>query len=254
MQIIDLLKKLIASEKSEREIGNLAAAETFAAKAQELLTKHKLEMTDVEFAAEEANEPIIGENISTDDLIGIDSKKTNDRWHSVLFSAIADANFCKVMSGKSNRFVIVGRATDRATTAALFTYLSQACIEMARRECSANRYHTGISIFGYDSVRSGRRGSSAENRAFVSSFKTGFAVAIYHRLQRKKAELKAGAQQQGLIRIDQMEKAVAKEFKNIFPGSYTAKQRVTARNARGYDAGKSYGQAVGINNSLRLKG
>ena len=100
MQIIDLLRKLIAQEKSEREIGNLAAAETFAAKAQELLTKHKLDMTEVEFAEEEANEPVIGECIDSNDLLGIPAKSKNDRWHSVLISTIAAANFCKVLSGK----------------------------------------------------------------------------------------------------------------------------------------------------------
>jgi hypothetical protein len=244
MKIIELLRKLIASEKSERELGNLAMAESFAAKAQELLTKHKLEMTDVEFAAEEANEPIIGENVSSDDLIGIDAKKSNDKWHSILISVIADANFCKVMGGRGNHFVIVGRESDRLAVKALFTYLSQACIEMARRECNKAR---PISIFE-------RRGQSAQNRGFISSFKTGFAMAIYQRLRVKKMELKAGANVQGLIRIDQMERAVAQEFKNIFPNAYTKSSRVSARDAGGYNAGKSYGSAVGINSSLRLKG
>lgn len=185
------------------------------------------------------------------DLIGIGAKKSNDRWHSVLLCAIAEANFCKVMCGRGgNRFTIVGRASDRAAAATLFTYLSKACIEMARCERSKNRA-TGISIFGFDSARS-VRGSSAENRAFVSSFKTGFAVAIYHRLKIKRAELKAGAQAQGLIRIDQMERAVDAKFKDIFPGSYVAKHRIAARNEAGYSAGKSYGTAVGINSRARL--
>ena len=50
MEIVDILNKLINSERSERELGNVAAAETFAAKAQELLFKHKLTMTDLDYA------------------------------------------------------------------------------------------------------------------------------------------------------------------------------------------------------------
>ena len=50
--VIDKLRKIMAHAASAREIGNLAEAEAFAAKAQELLLRHKLDMTEVEFAAE----------------------------------------------------------------------------------------------------------------------------------------------------------------------------------------------------------
>lgn len=245
MQIIELLKKVIAQEKSEREIGNLAAAETFAAKVQELLTKHKLNMTDVEFAAEEANEPILAECVSSDDLLCLNAKTKNDRWHSILISTIADANFCQVICGKSNRFVIVGRDSDRQVVKMMFTYLAQACVEMARRE--ANSARCKIGFFSGD-----RRGKSAANRVFISSFKTGFALAINTRLQAKRLELKAGAQSQGLIRIDQLELATNTAMKRLFPNARQVSERVTSRSAVGYYAGKSYGSAVGINSTARL--
>jgi hypothetical protein len=238
MQIIDLLRKLIASEKSEREIGNQAAAEAFAAKAQELLLKHKLEMTDVEFAAEEIEEPVLGEQMDASEMIGMPDKMKSDRWISVLLTGIADANFCKVLSGRGNRFVVVGRASDRAATSALFIYLSQACIEMAPKHADTNGYGKRIC-------------PSALRRSFLSSFKIGFAVAIYQRLRVKKAELKAGAQVQGLIRIDQMERAVADKFKEMFPHTRNG-GAISCRNNQGYQAGKSYGGAVGINSTKRL--
>ena len=40
--IISLLRKLMAQADGEKAVGNRAAAEAFAAKAQELLLKHKL--------------------------------------------------------------------------------------------------------------------------------------------------------------------------------------------------------------------
>lgn len=46
--IIEKLRKLIAMEQSARSIGSLAEAEAFASKVQELLSKHKLEMSEIE--------------------------------------------------------------------------------------------------------------------------------------------------------------------------------------------------------------
>jgi len=43
------LRKLITHEKSARSIGSIEEAESFAAKIQELMFKHKLAMTDVEY-------------------------------------------------------------------------------------------------------------------------------------------------------------------------------------------------------------
>ena len=50
-QIIEKLRKLIAHEQSARTIGNIAEAEAFASKIQDLLTAHKLDMSEVDFQA-----------------------------------------------------------------------------------------------------------------------------------------------------------------------------------------------------------
>ena len=141
--IINLLRKLIAQADGEKAVGNLAAAEAFAAKAQELLLKHKLEMSDVEFAASEADEPVLGEVIYGDDLTGKVYNYTrhkSDGWISILMNACAKANFCKLLKMRAGRnaMTIVGRASDREAAKALFAYLSQACLEMAPREADMN--------------------------------------------------------------------------------------------------------------------
>ncbi len=238
-KVIYLLRKLMAQADGEKAVGNMAAAEAFAAKAQELLLKHKLEMSDVEFAAEEVNEPVLGEVIIGDDLLekeyGYDRKR-NDRWVGILMNACAHANFCKVLSmrGGKNRMTIVGRASDREVSKALFTYLSNACLEMAPREADMNEAYERI-----------------ERRTFVTSFKLGFACAISGRLTKKMAELKEGTQQQGLIRIDQMEKATAAKFKELFPKTMNSGS-AHASNGMGFRSGTTYGRAIGINSTKRL--
>ena len=232
LQIIDILRKLIAQEKSERALVNLAAAETFAAKAAELLIKHKLDMSEVEFAEEELNEPVASEVFSAADMLDLPDKRTHDNWIGILLVGVSSANFCKVIRAQqSNTVHIVGRTTDRSTTVVLFEYLSKACIEMALREADD-------------------RGLN-QRRSFISSFKLGFASAIQERLRVKHVELKETAAEQGLMRIDQMERATAAKVKEIFPELRKAAPAV-AYNRCGMSAGRAYGHAIGINSTKRL--
>lgn len=232
MDVISLLKKLIASEESERKIGNREAAEAFAGKAQELLFKNKLEMSDLELAEEEAAEPIADEIMSAAELLNLSSSRS-ENWAGVLINGICKPNFCKVIRSRPNVFTVVGRKSDRTAVMTLFVYLSKACIEMAPREAAA-----ACGPYGYQ-------------RSFVSSFKLGFASAICERLRVKLAELKSATQEQGLIRIDQMERAVSQKYHELFPHTRTG-GAVRARNYSGYSVGRAYGQSVGINSRPRL--
>ena len=234
MEIVDLLNKLINSERSERELGNVAAAETFAAKAQELLFKHKLTMTDLDYAAEEADEPVVGEVFSAEELLDMPPKSSKDTWLGVLFNALCKSNFCKVIHNRGNNYTVVGRLSDRNAVSMLFVYLSKAAMEMSKQ--AAN-----------DRALDGSR------RSFITSFKLGFASAIGDRLRVTTQELKAGAQEQGLMRIDQLEKKVSDKFRDMFPHA-TSGRSVSAKNYSGFSAGKAYGHAVGIGGGPRLTG
>lgn len=239
--VIDKLRKLISHSESARAIGSIAEAEAFAARAQELLTRHKLDMTDLEFDASEAEEPILSEMVDGGELLGLPDKMRTDRWLAILISGIAESNFCKVLTGRGNRFVIVGKESNRQTTLALFKYLSEACREIAPREARKADF-APINIFQH---------KRQTRKSFVSGFKLGFAVSICGRLRVKKLELQAGAQAQGLIRLDQMERATSKTFKELFPKtSHPSTQE--PKNKTGFVAGKAYGAAVGINSTLRL--
>jgi len=235
VNVIELLQKLIEHERSARAIGSIAEAETFAAKAQELLTKHKLEMTDVEFAAEEAAAPPEEERFYVNTKLGMSSNR-NDGWIGVLIEAISRANFCRVIrrhvTSGTNVFSIVGRKPDRDTTKALFIYLSEAAIQTSVREA----------YLGDAPVASAGE--------FMRGFKFGFAAAIADRLAIKKKELTAGAGTQGLIRLNQIELAVKEKYDELFPDTVTS--TVSTRNHDGYVAGHAYGQAIGINATKRL--
>lgn len=241
MNIQDTLRKMIEHEKSARKIGNQAEAEAFAGKIQELLLKHKLEMSDIEIAEQERNEPILEEWFSIPEVLDLPIKRRHDTWFGLLLSSITRANFCKVLQTHvSNTYTIVGRESDRDVSKQLFEYLSKACIEMAP--------HEALKHFGPSPVRGMKH---PEERTFISSFKVGFAVAICNRLHVKMEELKAGATEQGLIRVDQLTKATEEKFDELHPETRkTAPPRVSSYS--GFQSGKEYGSAVGINSIKRL--
>lgn len=234
--MIDKLNKLIAHEKSARAIGSIEEAETFAAKIQTLMFAHKLEMSDLEYAAEEANEPVDSELVSEYDLTGA-RRNTNrsQSWVGVLVNAVAKSNFCRTVGSRiGNGCTIIGKPSDRTATKVLFKYLYDTCLEAAPEH---TRIHCSF-------------GTTQEKTNFTKGFKFGFSVAIAERLKVEKTKLKAAAHEQGLIRIDQLEKAVDAKVHEEFPR--LQQSRPTTRNYEGYAAGKVYGGAVGINSTKRL--
>ena len=55
-KMIDRIQKLLAHADSAKKLGNEEEAQAFAAKVNELLLKHKLSMSSVEVAAQDADD------------------------------------------------------------------------------------------------------------------------------------------------------------------------------------------------------
>jgi len=248
---VELLQKLINHEKSARSIGNTAEAEAFASRIQQLLLKHKLDMTDIEFAEEEKNEPIAQDFIREHELTDEqESGKRRNSWVGILLMATAEANFCQVVSAaRDNAYHLIGRASDKQIARQLFKYLYDAALEVVQSELSvyraSNEYASQVRIFG--------KSPASACKTFVSGFKIGFASAIYERLTHERDEARKklqGANETGLIRLDQICKAV-EDFKNAaFPRVRTSSTRT--RGHHGYERGKAYGSAIGLSSSPRL--
>ena len=249
---IELLQKLINHEKSARGIGNIAEAEAFAARIQELLLKHKIEMTDVEVAEQERDEPIEQDFVTANDLTGeTDTRKRKESWIGILLMAVAKANFCEVVgAARNNAYHLIGRESDKQIAKQLFKYLYDACTEVVVTETSVYKsseaYMRQIGL-GFN--------SASIIRTFVSGFKLGFASAINRRLTAERDDARkklAGGNETGLIRLDQIVKQVEDFRDNAFPHLRSGGS-VTTRGAHGYQRGKAYGNAVGISGQARLK-
>lgn len=192
---IDKLRKLIAHERSARQIGSIGEAEVFASKIQEWLTRHKLTLEDV--AAEAAL-------LAGDEEIGSEQVTTRTKrrifWQEDLASGIAKSNSCEIvilshyMPGVSyrrtfprRRFVyksryahsilFVGRKADREICRELFDYFTTLALELAHQAAETNKSSAFYKRFDYDP-----QWRATRTKEFKQGFLAGFAGAINKRL------------------------------------------------------------------------
>jgi hypothetical protein len=246
-RIVEKLRKLVEHERSARGIGNLEEATAFAAKVQDLLLRHKLEMSDVEYRAEEEDEPVLKEFIPAEEWTRVSHTLRLQSWIGILVATVAKANFCEaVRSGKG--IYLVGRQSDREASKLLFKYLYEIALEVAPLEAQAYmRTHR----FLRDALLS-RQSGAVLKRTFQSGWKLGYASALHKRLEANRGQLLAGAAAQGLIRIDQLERSLEEAIKLHFP-SLRKSGEVSTKGVSGYRAGQKYGSEVGINSRKRLR-
>jgi hypothetical protein len=227
-KMIDKLKKLLAHEQSARSIGNMAEAEAFAAKIQELLFAHKLTMSDIEIADEEANEPVDQECVEA------------EHWSGVLAMGCASAAFCKILkSGKA--LVFIGRASNRAGCIAMFQYLANMGASIARKEMNAYKLTADYEY----KVRMRPRFAATWKRSWLA----GYANAIYTRLERERLVLTAQAQSAGtsLVYVDREKQALDAYLSAKYP-----RLRTTRSTCSVY--GSAYQQGHSCGSSVSLKG
>ncbi len=93
-EIKEKLKKLISKEESARQLGNLAEAEAFASKIQELLLKYALDIEELKAANQnKATAQINQEVVQLEPLMG----NHEGDWIFLLYATGATYNFCRCL-------------------------------------------------------------------------------------------------------------------------------------------------------------
>lgn len=224
-KIVELVRKLFAKADSAAEIGSTEEAAAFAAKANELLLRHRLEMTDLELQDEQDHDPM-----GRDDLLSAAWGGVQQKWSSRLASAVANTHFCRlIFDGAGRRWraraVLLGRASDRAIALATLQMLHQ---QAKRLEKQA--YET-----------SDRTVSRA---TFRTSFLLGFTNAVYRRLNERRGTLEQQGGQYAVVRLRDADTAVTTFGHAQFPHAYFAPVRLSAVHRTVYAAGQAAGASV----------
>lgn len=229
-KIIDKLKKVQNMAEGAKAIGNEAEAQAFAEMFERLLTKHKLTLSDIDFAKLEQEEPVI-QHVPDWAAHGWEYKKATAQWQNILARIVADAHYCQIIRYVgTNRFIIVGRKSDAEVAEYAIITLIRAADRIGRfeygkfyRQCQAN-------------------GDVTEARGFRDAFMLGFI----NRLKERYNELKAGNKASGstaLVRIDRERKAVA-DFMEALKKEGECRDMVSRKRWAMNEAGRRRGREV----------
>lgn len=254
--MIEKLRKLIAHEQSCRSIGNLIEAEAFAAKIQDLLTAHKLSMSEVDFQEREDGEPINWERVNADEIAGRPSK-TNVYWRVKIARVLAEINSCQIVNSVGSRgrsFFFVGRTSDREIAKILYIYLIELGEDLGTKSTKEDRtvqmlkFNVQNNIASYNLPTWAAAAFRRWMKLYTESWKVGYSDAIVKRLEdRYKETLKAQAQTSANAIIHIKKDALAVE--DFLKGKTTAgRGRLTYSdsNQDGYKRGQSTGNAVNL--------
>lgn len=216
MNVLATLQKLIDLEKSAAAVGNTHEAAAAAGRIQYLLSKHRLTMSDVEYAQQKAEDPIKWEPLT----LGERRKKKMDQWRHFLCTGIAESNGCKfVCAQDSDLFYFVGRSANREVCKRLLTYLTDMgfsmCEDAWKKENDATnamlikRY--GRTMFnGF--LKEVEKVLVKKRRHFRESFFFGYGGTVAVRLLAAYKEAQADANSEtAIVHVNAEDKAVEDE-------------------------------------------
>lgn len=235
-KLLDRVRKLLAKAASAQEIGSEAEAASFAAAAQKMMAKYKLEMTEVEFTRVEREEKIGDEYVSA-------TKRTREAWTERLASIVARAHYCRIFVYQgSDAICFVGRETDRAIAAYVFVTLRDFGDKQSDKDARAFR-------------RNQRKQAGAtygQARNFRAAWLEAFVTRIAERYaaEMRALELEAKAAGTSLVRLTNALVKVDEEMnQRKFKTARAPRQRYSAN-----DAGRAAGRAAGDAASIRGTG
>lgn len=251
-KVLDLLNKLIQHQKSAEAIGSVAEAQAFAAKIQELMDVHKIEMSDVDFHVREVEEPFGFSEYSGPEAYSGGAGK-RQLWTQRLATAVADANECDIILGSGNRFSFAGRTSNRELCVVVFKYLFELAVEMADKAVIRDKdqqqyeFQEWYAKYGYKDIGAGYRHWMKNYR---KSWLNGFATSVQSRLRESTKARNAAATATGaMVHIRKDDIALRNWFDAVTSGPswrHSKNQSSSGSNHGAYEAGKSAGSAVNL--------
>lgn len=232
-KLLDRIRKLHAHAESAKNLKNEAEAAAFAAKVQELLTQHKLDMSQLEFDQQDKDEPIGQTYIETSPT---GHKKSRIAWREQLASAVAKAHYCRILViPGSSKVLLVGRPVDRQIAEYIITTLSGLAEVMA--DAAYVKY-----FYAKKAV-----GQVHEARGYRPAWLIGFVNTIRRRYAEEMVKAQAAAQSNGmsLIRLDQ-EQAKVEAYKDQIGRPVHGVRGSSSSNQAGFRHGAQAGEKVDI--------
>lgn len=220
-KIITKLGKLKAHMESAEAIGNEAEAQAFAQMLNQLLVKHNLEMSEIDYDAEVKDEPVDRFTVGggsvykngefyMKDYPDIQFKRKRCEWSERLGQIIAEAHGCKMLVVKgSSRLVFVGRKSKVMVAEYMYVIMYRSIIKMSEK---ANR--TFRNKLRYAQVKQGVLPEQMSFREALG-YRDNWIDGFVHRLdilfydERQKEKDAEGNESTALMRINNDKQAIA---------------------------------------------
>ncbi len=262
-KILEKLAKIKAHADSAEKIGSTEEAQTFAEMLQRLLLKHNLDMSDIEFAKHEVDEPV--EKFSIDwEQYGLKTKKQRIDWEERLASIVADAHFCRILvSEHSNRIWLVGRKSNAAVAEYLIVTLRRAAKKIAylalaeyQRDlknksqcliCGLNKDHHVWESHEF------QREKITDHHGFKASFLAAFVNRIAERLKETRESV-VTSNCTALVRINKDEAAVRDFMSQNYIGHAKMIRSRSGSNSEGFLRGRQAADAVNLKGNAMNQG
>ena len=240
--VITKIHKLSAHMESAKSLGSLKEAESFAAKIQELLLKHKLEMGEVELAVQNEEDPFGRFNFDPYEH-GIKRTMKRVAWQEQLANQIAKSHFCRlIVITSSNQLRFVGRKTDVEVCTYLYAYLVRTFQAVSQKE--------------YDRIYNEhyKNGTEGLIRGWRQSWLWGAVDTVAKRLKASRREFERvageGASKNALVQIQRAENEIVEFMEGLRGLGKAAGLTSAANNRSGYDDGAAYGRKVNLSRGV----
>ena len=208
-KILQKIKKLLTQSSGEKAVGNEKAADNFALKAQELLSKYKLSLSDLDYIKEEESNPLTYE-ILPPEAWGSRISESRVEVTEVLAATLAEAYYCKVLALEdSNGLLILGRKLDIEIAKAILSRVIRDALTLCEIELARE-------VFALSETPGAAKAwvDTNGNEEFRYSFFAGYNARIAYRLQRKLEIIKeqSGSGGGALVRATKDVNAFAETF------------------------------------------
>lgn len=196
------LRKLVKMQQSrdgEAKLGNLEAAEAFAAAINRMLVENELNPSDIDYARSADDDPVI--KLPCDlSKYAIDKKKQRVAWQESLARIVAKAHLCTwLLRTGSNQIWFVGTKS-HATVA---EYVYGTLVPIANAMSIKEKYKYGHECFARDGHWKGVNGfREAWLDAFVKRIAERFDDARKAAVAEAVVDLPTGSESQALMRLD----------------------------------------------------
>jgi hypothetical protein len=244
---LSLIQKLLAKADSAASIGSTEEAAAFAAKASELLLRHKLSLSDLEVLAEQESDPMFDGyyDVTADPAAKLPRTKNRTQWLTMLANVLCRAHFCRMLVITGEKTIrIIGRESDVMIVRYLYATLAR------------EGYRLGISYEKQIRYKANKEGTSVPPR-LAASFRLGFIAAIQERLTKMRREVEQQAGQHAIVRFHQADRDVQDYLDNLKRRGQVGKVKaltISGTNQQATQAGYAAGQRAALHQGLNQGG